>query len=66
MPLTRREREVAGLIARGYTNREVAQSLSITARTAATHVEHILHKLEVTSRTQIATWAAGRLRASGL
>jgi non-specific serine/threonine protein kinase len=63
MPLTRREREVAGLIARGYTNREVAKALTITERTAATHVEHILDKLEVTSRTQIAAWTAGRLGA---
>jgi non-specific serine/threonine protein kinase len=66
MPLTRREREVAGLIARGYTNREVAEALSITARTAATHVEHILDKLEVASRSQIAAWAAGRLDEHGL
>jgi predicted ATPase/DNA-binding CsgD family transcriptional regulator len=61
MPLTRREREVAGLIARGYTNREVARALSIAERTAATHVEHILDKLHVTSRSQIAAWTAARL-----
>jgi DNA-binding NarL/FixJ family response regulator len=63
MPLTRREREVAGLIARAYTNREVANALTITERTAATHVEHILDKLEVASRIQIAAWAARQLGA---
>jgi non-specific serine/threonine protein kinase len=55
-PLTGREREVAMLIAHGYTNREVAATLVITERTAATHVEHILSKLGMTSRAQIAAW----------
>ncbi|MGH2350225.1 MAG: LuxR C-terminal-related transcriptional regulator [Chloroflexota bacterium] len=55
--LTRREREVAILIAQGLTNREIAQRLVITERTAASHVEHILTKLDLRSRTQIATWA---------
>jgi predicted ATPase/DNA-binding CsgD family transcriptional regulator len=63
MPLTRREREVAALIARGYTNREIAASLVITERTAATHVEHMLAKLQMTSRAQIAAWATERLVA---
>jgi len=63
MPLTRREREVAALIARGYTNREIATSLVIGERTAATHVEHILDKLQMTSRAQIAAWAADALLA---
>jgi predicted ATPase/DNA-binding CsgD family transcriptional regulator/transcriptional regulator with XRE-family HTH domain len=54
--LTPREREVAVLIARGLTNREIAAELVIALRTAEAHVEHILDKLALTSRTQIATW----------
>jgi ATP/maltotriose-dependent transcriptional regulator MalT len=55
-PLTRREQEVAALIARGMTNRQIAEELFIAERTADTHVEHILAKLELGSRTQVATW----------
>ena len=55
-PLTRREREVAALIARGLTNRQIAEELFIAERTADTHVEHILAKLGLGSRTQVATW----------
>jgi DNA-binding CsgD family transcriptional regulator len=55
--LTRRERDVAALIARGQTNREIAESLFISGRTADTHVQHILNKLGFDSRTQIAAWA---------
>jgi ATP/maltotriose-dependent transcriptional regulator MalT len=55
-PLTRREREVAALIARGLTNRQIAEELFIAERTADTHVEHILAKLALGSRTQVATW----------
>jgi predicted ATPase/DNA-binding CsgD family transcriptional regulator/DNA-binding XRE family transcriptional regulator len=58
LPLTRREREVASLIARGYTNREIAAELVIANRTADTHVEHILRKLDLPSRAQVAVWAA--------
>ncbi|MGQ4445032.1 helix-turn-helix transcriptional regulator, partial [Streptomyces violaceoruber] len=53
-PLTPREREVADLIGEGLTNRQIAERLVISKRTADTHVEHILTKLGVTSRTQIA------------
>lgn len=53
-PLTPREREVASLIVEGLTNRQIAERLVISKRTADTHVEHILTKLGVTSRTQIA------------
>ncbi len=48
------EREVAPLIAAGLINRQIAQRLVITERTAGAHVEHILQKLEVRSRSQIA------------
>lgn len=55
--LTPREREVAALIAQGKTNREIAIILVITERTADTHVQHILNKLGIGSRAQIAGWA---------
>jgi DNA-binding CsgD family transcriptional regulator len=57
-PLTRREREVAALIAQGLSNRRIAEHLVITERTVAAHVEHILDKLAFGSRTQIGVWAA--------
>ena len=56
--LTRREREVAGLIGRGLTNRQIAERLVITQRTVAAHIEHILEKLEFRSRLQIGLWWA--------
>ncbi|MGW4125692.1 ATP-binding protein, partial [Nocardia sp. NPDC004711] len=56
--LTKRERQVADLIARGLTNKAIATRLVISARTADGHVEHILTKLGFTSRTQIAAWVA--------
>ncbi|MDR7554133.1 MAG: LuxR C-terminal-related transcriptional regulator [Armatimonadota bacterium] len=55
--LTPRELEVAGLVALGLSNREIARRLFISENTAATHVQHILGKLEFSSRAQIATWA---------
>ena len=51
--LTRREREVAALVCQDLTNRQVAQELSISERTAANHVAKILKKLGLSSRTQI-------------
>jgi len=54
--LTRREREVAALIARGSTNRQIAETLFISERTVDAHVEHILAKLGLGSRTQVAVW----------
>ena len=55
--LTPREAEVLALLARGYTNRQIAQELVISERTAANHVEHILTKLGVGSRTAAAAYA---------
>jgi len=54
--LTKREREVATLVAQGLTNKAIAARLVISPRTAQGHVEHILTKLGFTSRTQIAGW----------
>lgn len=56
-PLTEREREVLGLVARGHSNKEIATLLDITERTARTHVSNILGKLDLASRTQAALWA---------
>jgi predicted ATPase/DNA-binding SARP family transcriptional activator/DNA-binding CsgD family transcriptional regulator len=54
--LTHREEEVAALIARGLTNRQIAAELSISEHTAATHVARILKKLGLNSRSQLAAW----------
>jgi NarL family two-component system response regulator LiaR len=55
--LTPREVEVLQLLARGAANKEIAADLSITERTARTHVSNILGKLGLASRTQAALWA---------
>jgi DNA-binding CsgD family transcriptional regulator len=57
-PLTAREFEVARLIASGSTNGDVAAELGIARKTVAAHVEHILAKLGVGRRTEIAVWTA--------
>jgi len=56
-PLTAREKEVLTQLARGASNKEIAYELSITERTARTHVSNILGKLGLSSRTQAALWA---------
>jgi non-specific serine/threonine protein kinase len=55
--LSRREREVVRMVASGMTNKEIAQRLFIAERTAEGHVERIRNKLNVRSRTEVATWA---------
>ncbi|TQS87371.1 LuxR family transcriptional regulator [Arthrobacter sp. TS-15] len=55
-PLTKRELKVAQLVSGGLTNRAIAEALVISPRTVGGHVENILSKLGVNSRTQIATW----------
>ncbi|MQA61392.1 MAG: hypothetical protein GEU86_07815 [Actinophytocola sp.] len=56
--LTKRELEVAELIAQGLSNKEIAAKLVISRRTAEAHVEHILGKLAFSSRAQVAAWVA--------
>jgi DNA-binding NarL/FixJ family response regulator len=60
--LTLREWDVAVLVARGCSNREIAAQLIVSERTVDTHVSHILRKLGVGSRAQIATWVVGQHR----
>ena len=55
--LTPREREVLALVARGASNRQIAETLVVSERTARTHVSAILAKLDLVSRTQAALWA---------
>jgi DNA-binding NarL/FixJ family response regulator len=57
-PLTPREREVLRLVARGYTNQEIATELTLSLSTVKTHLEHIIAKLDVSDRTQAAVRAA--------
>ncbi|HLZ25074.1 MAG TPA: LuxR C-terminal-related transcriptional regulator [Ktedonobacterales bacterium] len=56
-PLSKREREVAALIARGYTNRQIAEDLVISERTADGHVANILAKLGLRNRAHVVIWA---------
>jgi DNA-binding NarL/FixJ family response regulator len=55
--LTPREREVLALVAGGASNRQIAETLVVSERTARTHVSAILAKLDLVSRTQAALWA---------
>ncbi len=56
-PLTKREGEVLRLVAKGLGNRAVAEALNIGEGTVKAHVANILHKLNVSSRTEAAVWA---------
>jgi len=55
--LTEREREVLTLIARGYTNKLIADALTVTEKTARNHVSHILEKLGLSRRSEAAVFA---------
>ena len=61
-PLTRRERDVAALVACGQSNGQIAANLVISVRTVETHVQHIMDKLGCGTRAQIAAWSAARSR----
>ena len=58
--LSAREREVLRLIARGYTYKELARELSISAKTVESHVSAVLRKLQLSSRHQLTKWATDR------
>jgi predicted ATPase/DNA-binding NarL/FixJ family response regulator len=61
-PLTRREREVALLVARGRTNRQIGRALGIAEKTTEVHVHNIIRKLGACSRAEVAAWVATRER----
>jgi len=56
-PLSPREFEVAQLVARGLTNKQIGETLFVSERTAENHVQHILVKLGFSNRSQIAAWS---------
>ncbi len=60
IPLTRREWDVAELVAQGLTNREIAERLFLSERTVENHVQHILTKLNLSNRSQVAVWVTSR------
>ena len=64
--LSEREREVADLLAMGFTNRGIGRQLNVSSATVSSHVAHILSKLGFRSRAQVAAWVVGRrLRPTG-
>lgn len=65
VPLTPREGEVAELVAQGLTNRQIAAKLYLSERTAQNHVQHILTKLDLANRSQIAVWVTGQRMSTG-
>ena len=58
--LTRREREVLRLLARGYTYKEIARQLTLSVKTVETHVSAVLRKLQLSSRHELTRWASDR------
>lgn len=58
--LTRREKEVLRLIARGYTYREIGEELFISIKTVETHVSHVLRKTQQSNRNALSRWAQSR------
>jgi RNA polymerase sigma factor (sigma-70 family) len=58
--LTPRKREVLRLIARGYTYKEIARDLHISAKTVESHVSAVLRKLQLSTRHQLTRWATER------
>lgn len=62
--LSPREREVAELVTQGLTNREIAARLYLSERRAQNHVQHILTKLDLANRSQIAVWVTAKTMMS--
>ena len=58
--LTAREQEVMRLLARGYAYKEIARRLTISIKTVETHASSVLRKLQLSSRNELARWAADR------
>jgi len=65
IPLTPRERQVAALVASGRTNRQIGRVLGISEKTAEVHLHHVMSKLDVRSRAEVAAWAVTQLSAPG-
>jgi DNA-binding NarL/FixJ family response regulator len=64
--LTRREMEIARLVSHGFTNRQIAARLCVSTRTVDSHVSHILRKLGLLARSQIAAWIVEHEHGTGL
>ena len=60
--LSHREAEVASLVAQGLSNKAIAAKLHLSVRTVESHVQHILAKIRLANRTQLATWARERIQ----
>ena len=58
--LTRRERDVLRLLARGYSYREIAGELFISVKTVETHVSSVLRKTQLSNRYELSRWASDR------
>ena len=61
--LTRREAQVADLVAAGRTNRQIARALTISEKTVEVHVHNVIAKLGAQSRTEVATWVVAEQNA---
>jgi non-specific serine/threonine protein kinase len=62
--LSKRELEVARLVASGMTSRAIAERLFLSERTVESHLEHILTKLGFSSRAQVASWVAKHMEGT--
>ena len=60
VPLSPREQEILRLVAKGASNKEIGRALAIAETTVKIHVQHILRKLDLSSRVQVAVWASER------
>ena len=63
--LSNLEFEIAGLVAAGRSNRQIATELYLSERTVESHISHVFSKLEVGSRVDVAIWYASRSAAQG-